>query len=84
VYSSDHVNVMRQRRQWFERFEGLYLCLWWVPRGHIPNVDEAKQRLDHLCRHGESAHAFSFAKLFPAPDAGGEPITGFADPCPAV
>ena len=84
VYSSDHVNVMRQRRAWFERFDGFYMVLWWVPKGHVPTVDEAKARLEHLNRHGESAHAFTFAKIFPAPDETGEPVSDFSDPCPAV
>ena len=30
VYRSGHVDVMRRRREWFERIR-LYLALWWVP-----------------------------------------------------
>jgi hypothetical protein len=83
VYRSAHAGVMRQRKSWFERFDGMYYALWWVPAGHIPSVGEARQRLDHLRAHGESARAFTFAKLFPSPDAPVEtPIVGFADPCP--
>ena len=44
-----------------------------------------KDRLEYLRTHGESAHAFSFAKLFPAPDSSlVGPVIGFADPCPAA
>ena len=85
VYRSDHVNVMRQRKQWFERFDGMYLVLWWVPVGHIPTVSEAKERLAHLQMHGETAHAFSFARIFPAPDRADQaPRVDLSDPCPAV
>jgi hypothetical protein len=84
VYRSDHVNVMRQRKSWFERFEGMYLVLWWVPVGHVPTVAEAKARLEHLRQHGESAHAFSFASVFPSPDRVSEPAAGFPDQCPAL
>ena len=85
VYRSDHANVMRQRKSWFERFEGVYLVLWWVPAGHIPTVNEAKERLAHLQKHGESPHAFSFARIYPAPDqAGAEPRVDLSDACPAV
>ena len=85
VYRSDHVNVMRQRKQWFERFDGMYLVLWWIPAGHIPTVGEAKERLAHLQKHGETAHAFSFARIFPAPDRAAEaPRVDLSDPCPAV
>ena len=36
VYQSAHREVLRQRQAWFEKFEGAYVTLWWVPAGHIP------------------------------------------------
>ena len=68
VYRSAHTNVMRDRRAWFERFEGMYYALWWVPAGRHPTVAEAKSRLDHLREHGESPYAFTFRNIFPAPE----------------
>ncbi|ORX78319.1 hypothetical protein K493DRAFT_412367, partial [Basidiobolus meristosporus CBS 931.73] len=67
VYRSDHKHVLKQRRQWFERWKGPYTVLWWVQRGHIPTPQEAKERLEYLDQHGESPHAFSFRKSFPPP-----------------
>ncbi len=85
VYRSAHAGVMRQRKSWFERFDGMYYALWWVPVGHIPSIGEAKGRLEYLRAHGESAHAFSFANLFPPPDSSlDRPVAGFADSCPAA
>ena len=84
VYRSAHTDVMRQRRQWFERFAGMYYALWWVPIGHEPSIHEAKQRLDELQANGDTPRAFTFAKLFPAPGAGPAPARGFADACPAL
>lgn len=85
VYKSAHAAVMRQRKSWFERFDGAYYALWWVATGHLPSIVEAKERLQYLREHGESVHAFSFAKLFPAPDCPQHgPLIGFADPCPAA
>jgi hypothetical protein len=85
VYRTVHLEVMRQRKSWFEKFDGPYLALWWIPAGHIPSIDEAKARLAHLRAYGETAHAFSFAKVFPAPDAASrDPRVDFADPCPAT
>ena len=69
VYKSRHRSVLQQRQQWFERFEGPYLALWWVPSGHIPSVEEAKERLAYLHAHGETPYAFTFKKPFPAPEA---------------
>jgi hypothetical protein len=63
VYRSGHVEVMRRRRQWFERMR-LYLALWWVPEGHAPTVAEARERLEHLQARGPSAYAFTFKQRF--------------------
>lgn len=68
VYKSRHRSVMQQRRQWFQRFDGPYTALWWVPCGHIPSVEEAKQRLDYLRTHGETPYAFSLKKPFLVPE----------------
>jgi uncharacterized protein DUF3291 len=71
VYASEslHRDVMKQRRRWFKRFDGPFMTLWWVPLGHIPTVEEAKERLEHLRAHCETPYAFTFKKPFPAPDA---------------
>lgn len=66
VYRSAHAEVMRQRKNWFERFGDAYVAMWWIDAGHIPTIDEAKQRLHHLQQHGDSKFAFSFSCLFPA------------------
>jgi hypothetical protein len=76
VYVSRHRTVMRRRREWFARFDGPYLALWWVPAGHLPDVAEARERLNHLRAHGATPFAFSFQQPFPAP---GEPEIGMAE-----
>ena len=68
VYKSRHRQVLQQRLQWFQRFDGPYLALWWVPTGHIPSVEEAKERLAYLRAHGETPYTFSFKRPFPAPE----------------
>ncbi len=65
VYKSAHAAVMRNRHEWFEKFDGMYMALWWIRAGHIPSVGEARQRLDHLRVNGESVHAFTFRRPFP-------------------
>ena len=64
VYRTAHKELLRDRHGWFEKFAGAYLALWWVPQGHIPNLDEAKKRLAYLDTHGPSQFAFTFATVF--------------------
>jgi hypothetical protein len=67
VYRTAHAELLRDRRSWFEHFDGAQLAMWWVPAGHIPTVDEAKERLAHLAQHGPSAFAFTFKSIHDAP-----------------
>lgn len=85
VYRSAHVEVLRQRHEWFERFEDAYLALWWVPAGHIPSVDEAKKRLAHLAANGPTPFAFTFKLRFP-PDQELLEATDWSsfEPCPST
>ncbi len=84
VYRSGHVEVMRRRKAWFETMKEAYVVLWWVPAGHRPTIDEAKERLDRLRTDGPSARAFTFRHAFPPPDArdAGTPFS-FGETCPA-
>jgi hypothetical protein len=85
VYRSPHSTAMRDRRAWFERFDRVYVALWWVPAGHRPTVAEAVERLSHLEQHGATAHSFTFAEPF---EAGGRPVpredVPRGDACPAT
>jgi hypothetical protein len=67
AYHSDHADVFRRRREWFEHSPEPQLELWWINDGHEPPVEEADARLDHLRAHGPTAHAFTFKQRFPAP-----------------
>jgi len=69
VLRTPHVEVMRQRRQWFERMSEAYLALWWVPAGQEPTPHEARDRLDHLRVNGPTPTAFTFRTVFPPPAA---------------
>jgi hypothetical protein len=84
VYRTPHAAVMRQRREWFERLAEGWMALWWVPAGHRPSVEEAKERLEHLRRHGPSPAAFTFRQPSPSPDTSGtDSPRSLPDECPA-
>ena len=53
VYKSDHYGFLRERKRWFEKFDGPYYAMWWVPAGSIPTTEEAKARLEYLRQNGE-------------------------------
>jgi hypothetical protein len=79
VYRTGHREVMRRRAEWFHKLE-LFMCLWWVPVGHIPTPEEGIARLETLRRRGPSAEAFTFREPFPAPDSA-EPPAPILDEC---
>lgn len=64
VYRTAHAPIMSRRREWFARMANAYMVLWWIPEGHQPSVEEAKQRLDLLQAQGASAQAFTFKQVF--------------------
>ena len=68
VYRSAHREMIQQRREWFEQMESMHMAMWWISAGLIPTVEEAKQRLEHLRQHGETAHAFTFKRIFQPTD----------------
>ncbi|MFF6787586.1 DUF3291 domain-containing protein [Streptomyces filamentosus] len=71
TYRSGHLEVMRRRREWFQRHVEAHLALWWVPAGHLPTVGEALDRLADLRTHGPSPRAFTFTSFAEAPEEPG-------------
>ncbi len=67
AYRSSHTGVLKYRTKWFEKFDGPYMALWWVPAGHIPSPQEGQERLEYLRQHGDTSYAFSFKNIFPEP-----------------
>jgi len=70
VYGDAHLAVLRRRREWYERMRDAYAALWWIPRGHIPTVTEAEDRVRHVRAHGPTPYAFSLRQHFPPPGTG--------------
>ena len=64
AYHSQHMEVFRRRREWFEQLDGPSLVLWWLPAGELPTVAEARSRLDLLAANGPTAEAFTFKTRF--------------------
>lgn len=63
VWNTVHRQVYRRKAEWFDAMVSHHFVMWWVEDGHRPTPTEAKERLDHLDRHGNTDHAFDWAHL---------------------
>jgi hypothetical protein len=70
AYRSDHVEYFRRRREWFTRYPTTHFALWWVRPGHVPTIDDAKDRLERLEANGPTPYAFTFKQRFATPADG--------------
>lgn len=85
VYGSAHVEIMRRRKEWFERMREAYVVLWWVRKGHRPTVPEAIAKLALLRAKGPSVEAFTFRHAFLPADAPQPSLSfGSGNECPAT
>ena len=66
VYRTAHVELLRQKQDWFYARQQPSLVMWWVAAGHKPSMAEAKQRLLMLAEQGPGKDAFDFSTPFTA------------------
>ncbi len=64
VYKSEHAEIFKRKKEWFRKMPKMYMVLWYVEEGHIPTLEEAKERLGYLRKKGESAYAFTFKSKY--------------------
>jgi hypothetical protein len=76
TYKSTHVELLRDRKQWFSHLDKPYMVLWWIPEGHIPTTDEAKAKLNLLTEQGVTPLAFTFTKRFTIEEMLAAQVTG--------
>jgi len=63
VFQTVHRTIYARKHEFFEMPVDVTVAMWWVEPGHIPTLDEARARLDHLNTHGPSDFAFGWADL---------------------
>ena len=63
VFQTVHRNIYARKHEFFEMPAAPTVAMWWIPAGHIPTLEEAKERLDHYIAHGSSDFAFGWADL---------------------
>lgn len=64
VYKSLHVELISDRDAWFDKIVEMHMTLWWIPAGHIPSIEEGKEKLELLRANGPGKAAFTFARSF--------------------
>ncbi|MDH3699401.1 MAG: DUF3291 domain-containing protein [Flavobacteriaceae bacterium] len=69
TYKSPHLAIYKRRKEWFAKMDGPHMVCWYVEEGHIPSLEEAKERIAYLEVHGETPYAFSFRKPFSRQEA---------------
>ena len=74
TYRTGHVEFLRRRHDFFEAAGQPILCLWWIPEGTVPTVQDAVRAVGHLRAHGPTPTAFTFRRRF-APDGATEAAT---------
>ena len=63
VWQTVHKRFYGRRHEWFDKMDGPYFVMWWVPKGHRPTVQEAIERLQNLKLSGPSDFAFGWESL---------------------
>ncbi len=67
VYRSGHGAYFRRRTEWFGPNTSEMVC-WWVEAGTIPDVFDARRRLEHMRTNGPSNQGFLFTDPLAKPE----------------
>ena len=60
VWQTAHTKIYARKGEFFEKMQTPHFVMWWIEAGHIPTLEEAKERLDHLTANGPSEFAFGW------------------------
>ncbi len=72
VYAGLHLEAFKRRTQWFLKPEWPTYAIWWVNDDHVPQWQEACQKLEQLHDEGPSPGVFDFKNAF---DETGNPVS---------
>ena len=63
VWNTVHKQFYNRKEEWFGALGTHHFVMWWVEEGHRPTLDEAKSRLEHLDKNGNTDYAFGWSHL---------------------
>jgi hypothetical protein len=63
VWQTVHKRIYNQKGKWFEVPKDAHFVMWAIEEGHIPTLEEAFERLEHLKQNGASDYAYAWEGL---------------------
>jgi hypothetical protein len=63
VWKTAHQKIYTQKHAWFEKPAQAIFVMWPVEEGHVPTLDEALERLEHLRANGSTDYAYAWDHL---------------------
>jgi hypothetical protein len=64
VYSPGHLEVLRQKKNWFHHMADATLALWWMPAGSLPTLDDAEAKIRQIRKNGPSHAVFDLSRKY--------------------
>lgn len=64
TYKTVHSYFLKSRKKWSNELEGHTAVMWYINKGHIPTIFEAKEKLDLLNQNGSGPDAFSMSEIY--------------------
>ncbi|WP_299675763.1 DUF3291 domain-containing protein [uncultured Tenacibaculum sp.] len=64
TYKTVHSYFLKNRKKWSNEIEGHKAVMWYIEKGHIPTLTEAKEKLDLLNKNGSSVEAFNMVNIY--------------------
>lgn len=60
VWNTLHKHFVNRKSEWFTPLDTAHFVMWWIPEGHKPTLDEAREKLELLRRDGSTDAAFGW------------------------
>lgn len=64
VYGSVHSYFLRNKKKWFDMKGISQFVLWWLPKGELPTLQMAKDKLELHEREGDSPSVFTMKAFY--------------------
>ncbi len=64
AYRTVHSYFLKSRKKWSNDMAGYKAVMWYIDKGQIPTVLEAKEKLDMLNQKGSTPEAFSMTEVY--------------------